>query len=188
MSSGGRRGTTRSALLGSARRAVTGACVALGAVGCLALVGMMATMVYTVVAGQLGAPLLGDSEIVELLGAIAVFCFLPYCHLRGANIMIDLFTQRLPPAVNDWLDALMNVVFAVVVAVLGWRLVVGGLAVWARQSRSMFLELPQWWGYAFGGLAMLLWFIVCLLVSAEKIASAQRDRGNAASGVPSTGA
>lgn len=171
-----------------ARGVVTRACLALGAVGGVALIGMMATMVYTVVAGQLGAPLLGDSEIVEMLGAVAVFCFLPYCHLRGANIMIDMFTQRLSPRVNDWLDALMNVVFAVVVAVLGWRLVVGGLTAWRQQNRSMFLELPEWWGYSIGAVAMLTWFLVCLLLSAEKISSAGRGSAGHPSVVPNTGA
>ena len=25
----------------------------------------------------------------------------------------------------------------------------------------MFLQLPDWWGYAVGGVAMLLWIVVC---------------------------
>ncbi len=145
-------------------------------------------MVYTVVAGQLGAPLLGDSEIIEMLGAIVVFSFLPYCHLHGANITIDLFTQRLPAVVNHWLDALMNVVFAVVVAVLGWRLIVGGFSAWGQQNRSMFLELPEWWGYAIGGLSMLVWFSVCLLLSAEKISGAAFGSADSPSVVPNSGA
>ncbi len=188
MIGGDRSGAIGSANLGVVRRAVTRACLALGAVGCVALIGMMATLVYTVVAAQLGVPLLGDSEIIELLGAIAVFCFLPYCHLRGANVSVDLFSQRLPPALNHWLDALMNVMFAVVVAVLGWRLVVGGVAAWGQQNRSMFLELPEWWGYAIGGVAMLVWFAVCMLASAEKISHAGHGRADGATAVPDAGA
>jgi TRAP-type C4-dicarboxylate transport system permease small subunit len=37
----------------------------------------------------------------------------------------------------------------------------------------MFLQLPDWWGYVVGAVAMTLWVIVCLFVAWE---SAQRAR------------
>ena len=152
-------------------------CEAWGLVGGIALLGAMATMMATVVGAAFGKPVLGDSEIVELLGGIAVFTFLPYCHLRGANVFVDFFTRPLPEPAKAWLDALMNVAFALVAALLTWRLIEGGLGAYERSKRSMFLQLPDWWGYAIGGISMTLWIAVCLYVAWESTLRARGRRG-----------
>jgi TRAP-type C4-dicarboxylate transport system permease small subunit len=152
-------------------------CEAWGLVGGLALLATMGTMMATVVGAAFGRPVLGDSEIVELLGGIAVFAFLPYCHLRGANVFVDFFTRPLPDKAKAWLDAAMNLVFAAVAVVLTWRLIEGGLTAWERSKRSMFLQLPDSFGYAIGAVSMVLWIVVCLFVAWE---STQRARGRLA--------
>ena len=158
------------------RDALTRACELWGLLGGFALLGAMLTMIATVVGGAFNRPLLGDSEIVELLGGICVFAFLPYCHLKGANVLVDFFTKPLPARVNAWLDAAMNLVFAAVAVLLTWRLIEGGLGVYERGKRSMFLQLPDAWGYAVGAVSMVLWIAVCLVVAWE---SMQRARAPA---------
>jgi TRAP-type C4-dicarboxylate transport system permease small subunit len=157
-----------------AHRFLMRVCERVAFVGGIALLGTMATMLVTVVGAAFNHPLLGDSEIVEFLGGIAVFAFLPYCHLRGANIIVDYFTQPLPEAARAWLDALMNAVFAAVAALLTWRLIEGGVTAFERNRRSMFLQLPDWWGYAVGGAAMILWVVVCVFVAWERAQQARR--------------
>jgi TRAP-type C4-dicarboxylate transport system permease small subunit len=130
--------------------------------GGIALLGAMLVLLGTVVGAAFGSPLLGDSELVELLVGMAVFAFLPYCQLRGANVIVDFFTQPLPARTRHWLDAIMGVVFVAVAAVLTWRMVEGGITAWERSRRSMFLQLPDWWGYAVAVVAMVLWVIVCI--------------------------
>lgn len=129
--------------------------------GGAALLGAMLVLVATVAGGAFGRPLLGDSEIVELLVGIGVFAFLPYCQLRGSNVIVDFFTQPLPARARNWLDATMGLIFIFVATVLTWRMLEGGLTAWERSRRSMFLQLPDWWGYALGIIAMLLWVVVC---------------------------
>ena len=149
-------------------------CEAWGLVGGIALLGCMATMVITVAGAAFDRPLLGDSEIVELLGGIGVFAFLPYCQLRGANVFVDFFTKPLSDRWKSGLDAAMNVVFAAVALVLTWRLIEGGLGAYERSKRSMFLQLPDWWGYAVGAASMLLWIVVCLFVAWESMHQARK--------------
>lgn len=156
-----------------ARRFLTPLCERLALIGGIALLGAMLTMIATVVGAAFGKPLLGDSEIVELLGGITVFAFLPYCHLRGSNVIVDFFTQRLPERARDALDAAMNLVFAAVAVVLTWRLIEGGVTAYERDKRSMFLQLPDWWGYSIGALAMTLWVVVCLLIAWERLRQAR---------------
>jgi TRAP-type C4-dicarboxylate transport system permease small subunit len=168
-----------------ARRLFTRLSERVALIGGIALLGAMLTMVVTVVGAAFGKPLLGDSEIVELLGGITVFTFLPYCHLRGSNIIVDFFTQRLPERAQDWLDAAMNLVFAAVAVALTWRLIEGGITAYERDKRSMFLQLPDWWGYSIGAIAMLLWIAVCLLIAWERV---QLARGRFSRIAPGTGA
>jgi len=125
----------------------------------------MLVLVATVAGGAFGRPLLGDSELVELLVGIAVFAFLPYCQLRGSNVIVDFFSQPLPLRARHWLDAAMGVAFVFVALVLTWRMAEGGITAWERSRRSMFLQLPDWWGYLFAVLAMLLWIAVCALTA-----------------------
>ncbi len=168
-----------------ARQFLTGLSERVALIGGIALLGVMLTMIATVVGAAFGKPLLGDSEIVELLGGITVFTFLPYCHLRGSNVLVDFFTQRLPGRVQNWLDATMNLVFAAVAVALTWRLIEGGITVFERDKRSMFLQLPDWWGYSIGAVAMLLWIVVCLFVAWERL---QQARGKLERRATGTGA
>jgi TRAP-type C4-dicarboxylate transport system permease small subunit len=137
-------------------------CERVALVGGAALLGALAVLVITVIGGAFGKPLLGDSELVELLCGIAVFAFLPYCQLRGANVIVDFFTQPLPKRWQHFLDFVMSIAFTGVAAVLAWRLAAGGVTAWDRSRRSMFLQLPDWWGYAIGVAAMALWVVVCV--------------------------
>jgi TRAP-type C4-dicarboxylate transport system permease small subunit len=125
----------------------------------------MLILVATVIGGAFGRPILGDSEMVELLVGIGVFASLPYCQLRGSNVIVDFFTQPLPARAKHLLDAVMGLVFVLVASVLTWRLIEGGLQAFERSRRSMFLQLPDWWGYAAGGIAMVLWIAVCVLTT-----------------------
>ena len=51
--------------------------------------------VYSTVMGALfSAPFPGDFEMTEVGIAVAVFAFLPYCQITGANVTADIFTAR----------------------------------------------------------------------------------------------
>ncbi len=151
----------------AARRRLDQVCRGVALVGGVALVVSMAVIMGSVVGAQFGHPILGDTEIVDQLTAILVFAFLPYCHLHGGNVMVDFFTRPLPKRANYVLDAVMNVVFAVVATIITWRLMVGGVSAYARDQRSMFLNLPEWVVYAAGSVASVLWIAVILFVAWE---------------------
>lgn len=162
------------------RRSLERMCRAVGLLGGVALIAAMLVIMASVVGAQFGKPILGDTEIVDQLTGILVFCFLPYCHLHGGNVMVDFFTRPLSKRVNHMLDALMNLVFALVAGVVTWRLMVGGISAYARDQRSMFLNLPEWVVYAVGSAASVLWVIVILFVAWECV---RRARGRIAGSV-----
>lgn len=128
-------------------------------------VSLLVVTVFTVVSvvgrTALDMPVLGDQEIVEIGCAFAIFSFMPYCQMRAANVIVDFFTARLSPRHRDFLDAVMNAVFSACVLLITWRLAVGGVGAFKSGDNSMFLRIPQWWGYSIAFLACILWSLAC---------------------------
>jgi TRAP-type C4-dicarboxylate transport system permease small subunit len=149
---------------------------ALAAFGGFCLLAVMAVEMVSVGGGLFGKPLLGDSEIIEMLCGVAIACFMPYCQLRGGNVIVDFFTMRLPAPARDALDAVMHLVVAVVVAILTWKLIDGALTQHERGRTSMFLQLPQWWGYALASVAAVVWTVACCATCWQRLRAALGGR------------
>ena len=41
------------------------------------------------------SPILGDFELVEIACAVAIGSFLPLCHLKNGNVIVDFITAKL---------------------------------------------------------------------------------------------
>jgi TRAP-type C4-dicarboxylate transport system permease small subunit len=93
-------------------------------------------------------PIQGDVELTQFAVALAISLSLPWCQLRGANIIVDFFTQRLGERSVRALDGLGALLIAAMCALLAWRTSVGALAVREATETSMILGLPMWWVYA----------------------------------------
>jgi TRAP-type C4-dicarboxylate transport system permease small subunit len=130
---------------------------ALAIAGGLLLVAAMAVTVASVTRAAFGRPILGDTEIVEMLVGVAIAWFMPWCQVRGAHIRLDVFTARAPLSIRRRLDAVASLLVALVVTVLAWRLIQGGLDAFDRGRETMFLQLPYWWGYGAAAIGMLFW-------------------------------
>jgi TRAP-type C4-dicarboxylate transport system permease small subunit len=157
------------------RGALTGAAtLAALAAGALLLAAVGVTTASVLRGGLLNRPILGDSEIVEMLLGVAVVLCLPLCEMKGAHVMVDFFTQKLPARGIAGLDAAMRAVAAAVVAVLAWRLAVGGYNMWDRERETMFLLIPYWWGYAAAAAGMALWTLCAGFAAVESVAKARR--------------
>ena len=102
----------------------------------------------------------GDIELVQIASALAVFCFLPLCQGRRGNIVVDSFTTRLPPRLRVGLDALWDLVYALMTATIAWRLAVGAWDSLRSNTVSMMLNLPVGWAIAAcSAMAALLTFV-----------------------------
>lgn len=161
--------------LAGLRGALTAAAtVAALAAGFLLLAAVGVTAVSVLRGAVVNRPILGDSEVVEMLLGIAVALCLPLCEMKGAQVMVDFFTQKLPARGLAGLDALMRAVAAAVIAVLAWRLAIGGYNAWDRERETMFLLIPYWWGYAGAAVGMVLWTVCAAFVAVESAARTRR--------------
>jgi TRAP-type C4-dicarboxylate transport system permease small subunit len=117
----------------------------------------------------LGDGISGDFELVQIATALGAFAFLPLCQSRHGNVIVDTFTARLPERARRGLDALWDLVYAAIIAIIAWRLVVGALDAFASQTTSMVLGIPQ--GYAIAACAVMGAFLSVVAVTTAKRAA-----------------
>ncbi|MGI9151565.1 MAG: TRAP transporter small permease [Limnohabitans sp.] len=92
-------------------------------------------------------PILGDVELVQLGCAVVVASFLPYTQFRHANIIVDFFTTNASEKTQSRLDAFGTLLYTLVMALVCWRVAVGGIDIKANQETSMLMALPLWIPY-----------------------------------------
>lgn len=93
-------------------------------------------------------PVPGDFELVEAGTALAVFCFLPWCHLKRGHAMVDMLWNAYPPALQRVLDIATQALMLIIWLLLVWRMGVAMLDYRANGEVSFILQMPVWWGYA----------------------------------------
>jgi len=92
-------------------------------------------------------PVGGDFELVEAGMAFCIFAFLPLAQVSGAHATVDIFTAYLPERVNRALMALWEVIFAVALVVIAWRLYEGMASKMRYGETTFILQFPIWWAY-----------------------------------------
>lgn len=157
--------TTNEGRPSAVERALTRLCDASAIVGGLVL---LATALMTVVSvvgrAVFSHPILGDVELVQLGGAVVVASFLPYAQQRRANLIVDFFTTGASPRAQGWMDSVGTALYTVVLALVTWRVAVGGIDIHANQESSMLMNLPLWIPYAL----MLPGLALCVVIGAHQ--------------------
>ncbi len=92
----------------------------------------------------IGKPFAADYELVKHVIAIAIFMFLPYCQITGANVSVDIFTERMGPRKKAAM-AVLSSVLALAFAVLMLVQMYGGLKSYLKYREvTPVLNLPLW--------------------------------------------
>ena len=117
--------------------------LALASVCAILLFTLMTVTVVDVVGRYLfSRPLLGASEMTELLLAAVVFAGLPAVCLDDGHVTVDLVTARLPRWTMGVQLLAARLVTAAALALVAWRLAIHGERVTGYGEVSMFLRLP----------------------------------------------
>lgn len=93
-------------------------------------------------------PVPGDFELVEAGTALAVFCFLPWCHLKRAHADVTMLWHAYPPRMRRLLVILSDALMLLVWVLLVWRMGLATLEYRENGEVSFILQMPVWWGYA----------------------------------------
>ncbi len=152
---------------------------------CAVLAGLILTVITLMTCASLigrntiGWTVQGDFELTAVAAGAAIALFMPLCQFKRGNIIVDFFTAKASDATNARLDRFGALLMALMMALLAWRSVYGGLNAFNTQSSSMMMGFPDWIVYA---------FIVPPLALTAVIALFQTVRGNPDVGHVATGA
>jgi len=117
--------------------------------GCVAACAVALMVVVSIIGrNALSRPVPGDVELSQFGIALCISLCLPWCQLRGGNILVDFFTQKASARTLRRLDAAGAALVALFTAVLAWRTGVGAVTVRESMETTMILDLPMWWSYA----------------------------------------
>jgi len=108
-------------------------------------------------------PLQGDFELVEMLVAVAVFMFLPYCQLTDANVTADIFTARASARTVNRLRLLSAFIALGFGILLLWRMVDGLLDYRQYVETTAILRIPIWYAYVPVLVSLALLLLACLV-------------------------
>jgi TRAP-type C4-dicarboxylate transport system permease small subunit len=111
-------------------------------------------------------PFEGDYEVTQHFIAIAVFCFLPYCQLTGANVTVDIFTENVSERAKAAMVAFSSL-FAIAFSIIMLRQMSYGFASYMQYPETTAtLRIPLWTAFppALFSLALLLIAAVITLI------------------------
>jgi TRAP-type C4-dicarboxylate transport system permease small subunit len=124
----------------------------------------MAVLTTVSVVGRafFNTPVTGDFELTAIGTGVAVFAFLPYCQLKRANIVVDVFTSNAPFRARAFLDALGSLAYGVIMALMTWRTSLGGVDMYDVNETTLILAVPRWWTFPLAVVCLALLCVVCV--------------------------
>ncbi|MEO1909444.1 MAG: TRAP transporter small permease [Paracoccus sp. (in: a-proteobacteria)] len=130
----------------------------------------------------IGKPFAADYELVKHVIAIAIFMFLPYCQITGANVSVDIFTERMGPRKKAAM-AVLSSVLALAFAVLMLVQMYGGLQSYLKYREvTPVLNLPLWTAFPpiLLSLALLALAALATLMAQVRAVRSPHDDGTSA--------
>lgn len=112
-------------------------------------------------------PFAADYELVKNFVGVAIFMFLPYCQLTGANVTVDIFTEGMSEGKKAAM-ALFSSLFAVAFSLLLLRQMSLGFLSYMRYPEvTPVLQLPLWTAFPPILVSLFLLFIAALLTALD---------------------
>ncbi|EEE47861.1 TRAP transporter small permease [Roseibium alexandrii] len=111
------------------------------------LLAVVAVNMMSILGSMFGKPLPGDFELTEMGVAVAVFAFLPYCQLTGANVSADIFTAGASKRLIAFFTLLGSLVALGFASLLIWRMFHGMLDQREYGYTTTILQIPHWMAF-----------------------------------------
>jgi TRAP-type C4-dicarboxylate transport system permease small subunit len=112
-------------------------------------------------------PIPGDFEMVEMITAVVVFFFLPWCYLKNGHASVDLVYMHMPRWAQRAVTVFSDVIMLLAWVVLTWRLALALGDKYGERETTFILQVPIWTAYAvclFGAVVGCLTYLAKTLV------------------------
>ena len=147
--------------------------------GVLLVVITLMTCVSLIGRNTVGWTIVGAFELSGFAAGAAIALFMPWCQVRRGNIIVDFFTTRASPAVQDRLDRFGALMLALAMGLMAWRTTIGGLDAWRTQAESMMMGFPQWIVYVGMVPPLVLTALIALVQAARGFERADETKAAA---------
>ncbi|MDA3888447.1 MAG: TRAP transporter small permease [Allgaiera sp.] len=117
-------------------------------------------------------PFSASYELTKLFIGVAIFAFLPYCQLTGANVTVDIFTESLSARKKAWMSILSAALAIAFSGLLLRQMSFGFQDYISFPEVTPILQIPLWTAFPpiLVSLALLLAASVITLTDALRIA------------------
>jgi TRAP-type C4-dicarboxylate transport system permease small subunit len=150
--------------------------------GAVILVGMALLTVLDVVLRQFGAGVPGSWEMVTFAMRWMIGLSLPYAFWTGRHVAVEAFTDMLPARLRQSLILVAQMLGAVVMGVMTWRLNVRGTMILDQGVRTSDLGILTYyhWLPLIGGAAIscIVLILLCLRDTASMVRGPTADRAS----------
>lgn len=142
--------------------------------GLIAAFVMGVTFVGVIMRYVLRQPLMGGFEMIEIGMGLIVFTALPWMVRRNGNIRVTILSDKFPPLVARWTEFAGQLLGAVVLAFVAWRVWLQGARLLTYNEVTMELRVPK--GLIAQGMSALvaitaLAFLVCAIEALRRSAA-----------------
>lgn len=119
-------------------------------------------------------PLRGDYEMAKHFIAIAIFCFLPYCQLTGANVTVDIFTEGMSERAKSAMLAFASLFAIVFSLVLLRQMSLGLIGYIEYPETTATLHIPLWTAFPPALVSLFLLLVASLITMGEGLRGTRR--------------
>ncbi|MBZ0227430.1 MAG: TRAP transporter small permease, partial [Bauldia sp.] len=111
----------------------------------------------------------GDFEMTEIGVAVAVFMFLPYTQLTGANVTVDIFTARAGRKFSATMGLVSSIIALSFSVLLFWRMSEGMLDLRRYNEVTGIIGFPIWVSFFPMLASLILLFLASILTTREAL-------------------
>jgi len=149
--------------------------------GGVVLIGLVALVAFDIIMRRvLKVPFLGGFEMTELAMVIIVALGLPYCAALGGHVTVDLFGKVLDRPGLRWINVLVHLVGAALLAVVTWRTVLHAIGSYRWGDATNMMAIPKFPFQLVTALGAALFAAVLL----GQVVRAARGRGRGGDATP----
>lgn len=118
---------------------------ALAYLGGAVLIGLVALVAFDIVMRRvLKLPFLGGFEMTELAMVVIVALGLPYCAWLGGHVSVDLFGKYLDRPGLRWINVVVHLAGAALLAVVAWRTTLYALGSYRWGDATNMMAIPKY--------------------------------------------
>ncbi len=114
-------------------------------VGAAFLFGMAVLTCLDVIGRLFKHPIFGSVELVSFMGVIAVACSLPFTHIEGGHIGVELVVRKFSRKTRNIIKLCTEVLSLILFSLVTWKMFEYYIKVKNSGELSMNLQLPEYW-------------------------------------------